>query len=80
MYKKILAMLFLILVVTFLKTNVIENAYFNIPTRFCEPTRFTSPMDERGRLDVLIDSRPFIFDQSEAIGENIDYCRDNFER
>lgn len=78
--KAIIILLFILLLVSLTKYQVVENAYFNIPTRFCKPTRFHSPYDYRGLVDVPISIEQIPFEQSEGIGENTKYCYDEFQK
>jgi hypothetical protein len=76
---KIFAILIGVIVFSLLvKNNVYENAMWNIPTRFCRPSRFYSPYDYRGLIDVPTKDSPLVFNQSEAIGEKYQYCHDDY--
>lgn len=75
----ILSILLLAIVcLSFIRLDIIENAYFNIPTRFCKPTRFYSPYDYRGTVNVPTSLGQIPFEQSEAVGESYKYCHDEF--
>lgn len=76
MFKVILVLILIVFVSLFAKKNVLENAVDQIPTRFCRPTRFFSPYDYRGTVDVTQSPVPLVFGQSEAVGENASYCYD----
>jgi hypothetical protein len=75
----LVVVLFAVVVLSFVKIDsVIENAYFNIPTRSCRPTRFYSPYDYRGLVEVPTTLGQIPFEQSEAVGENYRHCSDDF--
>jgi hypothetical protein len=78
--KAIIILSIILLIISLIKFQVVENAYFNIPTRFCKPTRFHSPYDYRGLVDVPLSIEQIPFEQSEGIGENYKYCYDEFQR
>lgn len=78
MNKTFAAILSLLLIVLFVKYDFYENATWNIPTRFCRPSRFYSPYDYRGTINVPISESLPVFSQSEAIGENYAYCHDDY--
>lgn len=78
MYKIILVLIVFIVFCALFRKNVVENAYFHIPTRDCSGTRFTSPIDERGTVNVQLSNHPMLIGQSEAIGYNKRFCTDDF--
>lgn len=77
----ILFLLMVLFLAIFIKRkNIYENAYWNIPTRFCDPTRFTSPYDYRGTIDIPQKYGTLLFDQSEAVGKSEKYCFDEYRQ
>lgn len=77
----IVFLILFILLMTIIKRNIYENAYWNIPTRSCEPTRFTVAYDVRGSIPVPVSYQemgPYL--HSEGIGMNPKYCLDTFPK
>lgn len=78
---QIITLLLVILFLVFIKRNIYENAYWNIPTRSCEPTRFTVAYDVRGSVPVPVSYQqmgPLL--HSEGIGMSTKYCLDTFPK
>jgi hypothetical protein len=73
----LISLLFLILILSFIKVNFYENMYFNIPSRYCNPSKLMS-YDTRGDIPIptnQIHSVPFY--SSEFIQNTPKQCVDS---
>ena len=72
-----ISIIFLLILCIFIKTN--QNEFmWNIPTRYCSPSRYTSPYDIRGMMPIPYPETTIPFGMSELIGPSYEGCYDDF--
>lgn len=62
----------------FIRQNTYEHAYWNIPTRYCKPSKYTSSYDIRGLMPVPYIETQIPFGMSELIGPSHKSCYDTW--